>query len=82
MTAEAEHGQTPRGAPSPAKPQASHETPIDSLDPRLSRPDFLNSLSQELTWMLLYSWTDGVPKLFAKHLLDPDDRLVDRLLGG
>jgi hypothetical protein len=82
MTAEAAHGQTPRGAPSPANQQTAHETQVDSLDPRPVAPDFLNSLSQELTWMLLYSWTDGVPKLFAKHLLDPDDRLVDRLLGG
>jgi hypothetical protein len=33
-----EHGQPLQGAHSPAKPQASHETPIDRLDPRPVAP--------------------------------------------
>jgi hypothetical protein len=39
-------------------------------------------VAQELTWMLLlaYSQRVGVPELFALDLLDPGDRLVDRLL--
>ena len=44
MTAEAEHGQTPRGAPSPAnhKPHMKLRPTASTLAP--SRPDFLNSL--------------------------------------
>jgi hypothetical protein len=30
-----------------------------ALDPRPLRPDFLNSLSQELTWALSVSFTPG-----------------------
>ena len=48
MTAEAEHGHSARNSLT-RKPQASHETPVDSLDPHPSRPDFLNSLSHEQT---------------------------------
>ena len=44
MTAEAEHGQPPRGAPSPAnhKPHMKLRSTASTLAP--SRPDFLNSL--------------------------------------
>ena len=47
MTAQAEPGQTPRGAPSPAnhKPHMKLRSTASTLLP--SRPDFLNSLGYE-----------------------------------
>jgi hypothetical protein len=60
------------------KPQASPETQVNRLDPPPSRPDFVNSLSQEMTSNLLLA----IRSLLAQDLLDPGDRLVDRLLRG
>jgi hypothetical protein len=50
MTAEAEHGRIPRGAPSPGdhKPHMKLRSTASTLAPL--RPDFLNSLSQEPTF--------------------------------
>lgn len=49
MTAEAEHGQTPRGAPSPANHQPHMKLRSTASTLARSHPDFLNSLSHQRT---------------------------------
>jgi hypothetical protein len=56
MTAEAEHGQTPRGAPSPQTTSLTSQL-RSTAAPAPSRPDFFNSLGQALSFKA-WPWHD------------------------